>query len=142
MKKPRYVAGFLSVALVAGLLLADATIAQGRRGGQRSGAPGTVSRVVWSEDGKSVDFTSEAQRYRFNLETRQRESLGRDPTAEPQGGRRGGRRGRRGGGRQGGRGGRGGAEPGVATTGTYVGRPTRGRQYTQVDSPDGQWEAH
>ena len=81
MKKPRHVAGFLSVALVAGLLLADATIAQGRRGGQRSGAPGTVSRIEWSEDGKSVEFTSEAQRYRFDLETRQKESLGRWATS-------------------------------------------------------------
>ena len=133
MNKPRTLAGFLTRAL---LLLLVATDASGQRGrGARAPSmPGTISRVVWAPDGKSVEYTNQGQRMRFNLETRQKESLGPDrPPAQQRGGQ----------GARSGRGGRGGAAGRAgATTGTYVGRPGRGRQYTQVDSPDGQWEAH
>jgi dipeptidyl-peptidase-4 len=111
-----------------GLAIADTADAQRRRGGRGYQGPGVVSRVNWAEDGKSLEYTTEGQRYRFNLESKEKESLGKDETPAPRGGRRGrGRRGR--------------GSAGFGNTGTYVGRPTRGRQYTQVDSPDGNWQA-
>ena len=142
MKSLRPFVGFLSFALV--LFVADFATAQ-RGGGQQAGAPGTVTRVQWSDDGQSVEFTSEGERFRLDLESGEKASLGMDPQAQRGRGGRGGR-GARGRGRgRGGRGGRGGqaaGDPTVATTGTRVGPAPRGRQYEQVDSPDGIWEAH
>ena len=135
-------AGFLSAALVAVFVLSDATSGQRRGGGQATAAPGTLSRVVWAPDGKSVEYTTAGERFRFDLETRQKASLGRDAAATRGGGaQRRGRGGRRGGQRRGGQR-RGGTQSNVASTGTNVGPAPRGRQYLQVDSPDGQWEAH
>jgi len=95
---------------------------------QRSSAPqpGSVSRIEWSEDGKSLSYSNQGQRHRLDLDTLERESLGADEKQAP-----GGQRTRR----------RGGPSSG-ASTGKYIGRPSRGRQYTQVDSPDEKWEAH
>ena len=119
-----------SVLLVA-LVLVVAPPGEAQRGGRgaRTAQPGTVSRVVWSEDGASLSFTDQGQRYRLDLATLEREKVEekkpKSDEARPVQTRR-----RRGRGASG------------ASTGKYVGRPTRGRQYTQVDSPDGVWEAH
>ncbi len=96
-----------------------------RSQGRRAPSPGSVARVAWSEDGKQVLFTNQGMRYRLDLETLERETVG---TADRSA------RGARGPSRRRGDAG--------ASTGKYVGRPSRGRQYTQVDSPDGAWEAH
>jgi len=114
-----------SVLLVA-LVLVVAPPGEAQRGGRgaRTAQPGTVSRVVWSEDGASLSFTDQGQRYRLDLATLEREKVEekkpKSDEARPVQTRR-----RRGRGASG------------ASTGKYVGRPTRGRQYTQVDSPDG-----
>ncbi|MBT7640692.1 MAG: hypothetical protein HN598_09450, partial [Planctomycetes bacterium] len=86
---------------------------------------GIISAVEWSEDGQFLTYTNMKTRYRFDLTSGEREELGaaEDTPAPP---RRRSRRSRGGGG---------------SLTGTYVGRPTRGRQYTQVDSPNDRWEA-
>lgn len=113
--------------LVASVLTAD-LFAQRRFGGAYRG-PGVVTGVAWSEDGKSVSFTTQGQRYKLDLTTLEREKVaggGRGGDRRPP--RRPGRfrRGRRG---------------AAGNTGRYIGRPTRGRQYTRVDSPDGKWQA-
>ena len=133
----RNATGLVCLTLLTGLVLTEASEAQRRRSGrQQTRGPGTVSAIQWSEDGKSVSFTNQGKQYRFNLSTLKKELLeggeGKVVSARDAGGRRdrfGGRRGR----------GRGAADSG---TGRYVGRPTRGRQFTQVDSPDGKWAAH
>jgi dipeptidyl-peptidase-4 len=86
---------------------------------------GIISAVEWSEDGQFLTYTNMNTRYRYHLISGEREELGsaKDTPAETP---RRTRRSRGGGG---------------SLTGTYVGRPTRGRQYTQVDSPNGRWEA-
>ncbi|MBT6542374.1 MAG: prolyl oligopeptidase family serine peptidase, partial [Planctomycetes bacterium] len=75
--------------------------------------------------GQFLTYTNMKTRYRFDLTSGEREELGaaEDTPAPP---RRRSRRSRGGGG---------------GLTGTYVGRPSRGRQYTQVDSPNDRWEA-
>lgn len=120
---------YLGVSLLLAIFVTDPVDAQGsRRGGARlEPQPGVITRVEWSEDGKSLLFTNMGQRYRFHLETAERENLGPHEAGDPAALDRRSRRFR---GRQSG------------MTGTYVGRPTRGRQYTQVDSPNGRWEAH
>ena len=88
---------------------------------------GLVTAVEWSEDGQYLSYTNLGTRHRIHMMTGVREDLGKAKDVdEPP--RRRTRRGRGGG--------------GGGQTGTYVGRPTRGRQYTQVDSPNGRWEAH
>ena len=104
----------LSIALIGSDLLAQGT-----------GQSGAVSRIEWSEDGKFLSFTNQGKRHRIELSSGTREIIG-DDDERPQAQRRGSRRSR----------------GGSGMTGTYVGRPTRGRQYTQVDSPNGRWEAH
>ena len=108
-----------------------ATAAAQRRGGGQgaSSSPGSVSRVAWSEDGKSVSFTNQGQRWTLDLETMKREKAGRDADRPERAAPRGRGRGSR----------RGGGGP---STGTYSGRPRRGRQYTSVTSPGGGWTAH
>ncbi len=98
--------------------------AQGGRRARRAPEPGTVSGVTWSDDGAYVSFNNQGQRYRLNLETNEREAVGEAESASP----RPNPRRRR--------------ASASGNTGKYVGRPTRGRQYTQVDSPNGRWEAH
>ena len=116
-------------ALIATLLLVWQSPLSAQRFGRRSQGPGTVSNVKWSADGKAAYYTSEGKRYRLDLTEFQTSPVDEDdPEAEastpPP--RATGRRG----------------SYSQTNTGTYVGRPTRGRQYTQVNSPDEKWEAH
>ena len=112
--------------LVSALLLcAAAAPLQAFQSPAPSDAQGIVSKVKWSEDGGSVSWTNLGERFELNLGSLERKSLGEDKSAAKKG------RGRRGaGGVQG------------ASTGEYIGRPTRGHQYTQVNSPNAKWEAH
>ena len=104
-----------------GLLSPQSLIAQDN-GRARDG--GTISEVRWSEDGKSVSFLSEEQYYRFDLETLEKAPISSNEAATLTS-----------------------AESDhyqtaqMANTGEYLGRPKRGRQYTRVVSPNGQWEA-
>jgi len=119
------------LALLTLLLLVPETALATQRSG-RSSAPdraGVVSQVEWSEDGTTLSFRNRGERFQLDLASLERKSLGKEEESESD--RRGGRRGSR----------RRGASSG-ASTGEYVGRPSRGRQYTQVNSPDGLWEAH
>ncbi len=117
-----------ALAYVAALFSTAPAAAQRGRGPQ-AGGPGTVSAIAWSDDGTSVAFTTEGKRYRLDLATMARTGAADDEgtrTERPAPGPRGGRA----------------PAAGGASTGKYVGRPARGRQYTQVDSPDGEWQAH
>ena len=89
---------------------------------------GVVSNIKWNDDGKTFTFTTDGQRYRFDLNTRVKTKL--DGKAEKESEQQPARRGRR-------------FRPAQeqGNTGKYIGRPTRGRQYTRVESPDGNWEA-
>jgi len=126
----------LDVAAQTGPTPADAQ-QRGMRGGQRAPQPGAVSNVVWSEDGKFLDYSTEGKRYRFDLATKQKQEIKADPPVQQQAARAGAR-----GATRGQRQARGGGDQQVASTGEYVGRPGRGRQYTQVNSPDGKWQAN
>lgn len=116
------------VATVFVLSLSSIPSAEAQR--QRRAAPagpGVVSKVAWDADGKSVEFTSQRKRYRFDFETSKRVELSADtpksdtvPSAPGISRRRGSQFGK---------------------TGKYIGRPSRGRQYTKVESPDGKWVA-
>ena len=122
----------LGILAVMSALVGDAGGQERGGSGRRVSQPGKVSRVQWSEDGRYVEYTTEGQRYRFDLQTLEREAFTPekpDGDSEAETGRSNRRPGRRTGGSAG-------------LTGRYVGRPARGRQYTQVNSPDGQWEAH
>ncbi|MEC7584563.1 MAG: DPP IV N-terminal domain-containing protein [Planctomycetota bacterium] len=124
---PSFSLPHLLLSASAAVLIASQSPAQ-RRGAPVQG-PGTVSQITWSEDGKSVTFNNQGRRYRFDLESLEREDVGaasrnRGSTRQARG------RGRRG------------RTTSGASTGDYVGRPTRGRQYLQVNSPDGRWQAH
>ena len=115
----------LSLTLALALLLPATGLAQ-RGAPQRASGPGVVSRVAWDDDGQSVSFTNLGKRYALDLQSFERRELtdADKPQTAPQGGRRPR------------------SESDGASTGKYVGRPTRGRQYTRVDSPDGAWQAH
>lgn len=115
----------LGLLLTTTLLFANVALAQR---GTRS--PGSVQRVEWSKDGKSVSYTNQGKRYALDLATFERTEGAKKEPATNEPGPRGPRRRNRGGNDSG------------ASTGKYVGRPTRGRQYTQVNSPDGAWQAH
>ena len=66
--RTRHVAAYVAVVLILGLALTGTADAQRRGvGGQQPAAPGVVSRVEWSEDGKFVSFTNQGQRYRLDL---------------------------------------------------------------------------
>ena len=107
--------------IVAALLLLSLSASAQRGRGQSASGPGTVSRVAWSKDSKLVSFNNQKKRYEFDVKTLQRSEIKADKTPEPaRPSRRRTRRGSTG-----------------ASTGKYVGRPGRGRQYKQVDSPDG-----
>ena len=116
----------LGLTVAALLLLPLAANAQRGRG-QVSSGPGAVSRVAWSKDNKLVSFHNQGKRYELDLKTLKRSETKADNAARPPA-RPTGRR----------------MRPGSsgASTGKYVGRPSRGRQYTRVDSPDGKWQAH
>ncbi|MFT7617710.1 MAG: dipeptidyl-peptidase-4 [Planctomycetota bacterium] len=105
------------------IALSGSALAQ-RSFGRRAAGPGSISQVQWSDDGKSFSFTKESKQYRFDLGTLKMAEVNdtidrRKSNSQPNRRLAGG-----------------------ASTGKYVGRPSRGRQYTQVDSPDEQWEAH
>ncbi|MGE4613501.1 MAG: DPP IV N-terminal domain-containing protein, partial [Planctomycetota bacterium] len=113
----------LVLAMILALFSVDVVTASSDDADPRAGL---VTAIEWSEDGLFLSYTNLGTRHRFHLITGVREDLGKaEDVEEPS--RRRTRRGRGGGGGQ---------------TGTYVGRPSRGRQYTQVDSPNGRWEAH
>ena len=89
-----------------------------------------MSNVEWKDDGGSVEYTSQGKRFRFDLVSNIKSEIelkagDKNPTG-PQSQFRRTRR-----------------SPGssVGNTGKYIGRPARGRQYTNVESPDGKWEA-
>jgi len=131
MMPPTHALHSLGLALLAALILPNTGTAQRGSPQQKSG-PGVVSRVAWADDGKTVSFVNQGKRYELNLETMERrevEAEAATETGRPAGGR----------GRQGIRGDSGASG---ASTGKYVGRPSRGRQYTRVDSPNGEWQAH
>jgi dipeptidyl-peptidase 4 len=95
------------------------------------GLPGTISAVQWDKSGEVVQYTSEGQRFAFNLKTLEKTKVEIEPEADansnpanPSAQNR--IRGRR---------------NDDNLTGKYVGQPARGRQYTQVISPDDKWEA-
>jgi dipeptidyl-peptidase-4 len=88
--------------------------------------PGVVNNVKWNED--SVDYSSAGKRYRFDFSTSQKSEIdaqesskGGSKAVSPRSRRR--------------------LTDQGASTGKYLGRPLRGRQYTEVESPDGKWRA-
>ena len=102
-----------------------------RRAQSRASLPGTVSRVKWSEDGKSVYFTTEGKRYQFDFEGKKKALVTGKEAGTKDGEGSGGPARRR----------RFGVGLGSGNTGKQLGRPTRGRQHTAVESPDGKWTA-
>jgi dipeptidyl-peptidase-4 len=110
-----------SVVFIVCLLI---TAAQGQR--TLSAMPGVVNNVKWNED--SVDYSSAGKRYRFDFSTSQKSEIdaqesskGGSKAVSPRSRRR--------------------LTDQGASTGKYLGRPLRGRQYTEVESPDGKWRA-
>ena len=92
--------------------------------------PGVVSKVDWSDDGNSVEFTSNGKRFSFNLTSSVKSEVESKAEEKKEAAEsRPSPRSRRG------------STAGFGNTGKYIGRPSRGRQYTQVESPDGKWEA-
>lgn len=104
----------------------DLSIANAQRG-NRTRNPGSVSKVVWNEDGKSVEFTNQGKRYKFEFETKEKTLVEdkKDTPADRPATRSFRRR----------------SSQEQGNTGKYIGRPSRGRQYTKVESPDGKWQA-
>ena len=119
----RQIAFHLTLAVT--LVCLCASLATAQRFGQAKG-PGVISKVVWHKDGKSVEFTNEGTRYKYDFEAKEKTEV-ESSKAKDAGPRTPNIRRRR---RQ---------EQG--NTGKYIGRPSRGRQYTKVDSPDGKWQA-
>ena len=107
--------------------LLSATAMAQRRSTTSVSAPGVVSKVQWNEN--SVDYSSSGKRYRFEFSTRLKSEIDVPKAAEetPSDGARSWSRRRP-------------KEQG-ASTGKYLGRPLRGRQYTEVESPSGEWRA-
>lgn len=106
-----------SVVFIVCLLI---TAAQGQR--TSSAMPGVVNNVKWNED--SVDYSSAGKRYRFDFSTSQKSEIDTQESSKavsPRSRRR--------------------LTDQGASTGKYLGRPLRGRQYTEVESPDGKWRA-
>jgi dipeptidyl-peptidase-4 len=104
------------------LVLVLAAPAEAQRRGRAPSGPGTVQEVSWSEDGRSLYFSSEGARFQLDLGRFEVEEIGADEGQGVASHARGGGR------------------PG-ASLGAQQGRPIRGRQHTEVDSPDGQWQA-
>ena len=115
----------LALSLATALLVAISATAQ-RRAPQSASGPGVASRVAWQKDGKTVSFSNVGKRYELDLSTLTRKDIAADAARQPAGAAR--RRGR--------------TSNSGANMGKYVGRPSRGRQYTRVDSPNGKWQAH
>ncbi len=89
---------------------------------------GIVSNVKWNEDGCAVQFTTDGKQYCFDLNTYRRSEIQTNNEQDAPKATTPSRRFRR-------------ARQELGNTGKYMGRPTRGRQYTQVESPDGKWLA-
>lgn len=105
--------------------------AEPQRRAARSSQPGTVSNVKWSGDGKTVYFSSEGKRYQFDLEAKKKiEFSGKEDETKDGSVSTGTTRRRRFG-----------VGLGAGNTGKQLGRPTRGRQHTAVESPSGKWVA-
>ena len=84
--------------------------------------------MTWDEDGKSFEYSAAGKRFRFDLTTQEKTEI--ESADEPDNNnRRRPVRGRRG------------TRSSYGNTGNYLGRPSRGRQYTQVESPDKKWTA-
>ncbi len=116
--------------VVLGLVgLEPAAAQRGARGASGTRSPGSVSRVNWDGEANTVSYTNQGKRWTVDLGTLKRsEQAAEGEDARPERNAASSRRGRR---RRGGTG-----------TGDYRGRPRRGRQYTEVGSPDGKWDAH
>ena len=111
----------------------------GGRGGGRGGPGGASGGVAWAADGKSVDYSFDGKRLRFDFATKTiSDAPAGDSAAAPAADATGGRGGR------GGRGGAGGA--GAATTrgcgNVVIPPPERGRQNPVAPSGDGKFLAH
>ncbi len=127
------------IALIAVVGLGGVTADAQRRGTAQPALPGVVSEVTWSESGDEVEYSAAGKRFRFDLnnlekteiEARQQPLAGADNSQAARSDRRPARQ----------TGIEQGLDDPVATTGRYLDRPTRGRQHTQVESPDGQWLA-
>ena len=114
--------------LLAALLMTTPGLAQ--RPTRSSAQPGAVSKVKWSADGKHVYFTTEGKRYRFDLTSKTREEFKGKEEGDAGSSSTGVARRRRFG-----------LGLGAGNTGKQLGRPTRGRQHTSVESTDGKWVA-
>ena len=116
------------ILVLAGLFCTDLSTAEAQQRTRRlPPSPGAVSKVVWNKDGKSVEFTNQGKRYKFDLESKEK-TVVEMKKAERNDRTRPTRRRRR-------------ASQEQGNSGKYLGRPARGRQYTKVDSPDGKWQA-
>ncbi|HEY4321623.1 MAG TPA: DPP IV N-terminal domain-containing protein [Gemmatimonadales bacterium] len=106
----------------------------GRGGGACTPAPVLASQpLVWSADGRGVDYSTGGKRMHFDFASRKATEVAANPSAEPAGAAAAGR-----GGRGGGRGGRGGgAGSQTDCQGAAVPAPERGRQSPVSASPDG-----
>jgi dipeptidyl-peptidase-4 len=128
---PRCFPNYLIAILLAFSVCLSIANAQSRPATKPNGIPsGIVSNVEWSEDARSVEFYADGKRFQFDLENSKKSLLepkddGEENATEPPKVRMPRRRGR--------------TDSGL--TGKYLDRPTRGRQYTRVESPDGKWEA-
>jgi len=126
---PNRYSGYFYLLLIAAFFgVAPQDLPAQQRGATRSQTlPGTVSNIQWDAAGNFVDFTTEGKRYRYDLKLGEKsEAPAEDRAGNQQPGRTPQRRE---------------LAADRATTGKYLGRSTRGRQYTEVQSPDGKWEA-
>jgi dipeptidyl-peptidase 4 len=123
----RYAIGSLAIALFTFSGAVTTAIAQETK---TSDQDGIVSNVKWSDDGKSFEFSAGGKKFQFDLQTQEKTEI---EAKENEGGERpdNPRRGPR----------RRSTRSSYGDTGKYIGRPSRGRQYTQVESPDGNWTA-
>ncbi|MDB4778173.1 S9 family peptidase [bacterium] len=94
--------------------------------GQTQKQSGVVSKIKWNDD--SVQFTSDGKRFQFDYATQKKSEIESPKKEEANNQNQNERRRRQ-------------SSPSKTTTGTYLGRPTRGRQFTRVTSPDDKWEA-
>ena len=117
-------APLVAVAISLGFCIPNA---DGQNFRRSASGPGIVSKVAWNEDGKSVEFTTEGKRFRFDLESNEKTVVEKEKAKTENGDSTPAVRRR--------------SRQEQGNTGKYIGRPSRGRQYTKVESPDGKWEA-
>lgn len=109
----------------------SAELAFGQQLPDPSASRGTVSNVSWDSEGKSFNFTSDGKRYRFDLERLEKSEVKPDQKTDSEGASQPSARTRR----------SQRARKASGNTGRYIGSPLRGRQYTEVESPDKKWIA-